>query len=76
MKRYGAPTKLDYYDYKTLWEHQMETESKWYIQMSKDKENPRWISIGDFFTKIYQSCLGDGMFIEEQVELFEEKEKE
>ena len=76
MKKYAAPTKYDIADYKTLWEHQLDNGTNWYIQMSKDKENPLWITIGEFFTKIYQSCLGDGLFMEEQVELFEKKEKE
>lgn len=74
--KYVAPTKLDKYDYKSLWEQRLDSGRQWYIQVSKDKENPIWITIGEFFTKIYQSCLGDGLFIDEQVELFEQKEKE
>lgn len=75
-KKYAAPTKYDQLEYKTIWEHQLDSESRWYIQVSKDKENPIWITVGDFFTKIYQSCLGDGLFIDEQAELFDKKEKE
>lgn len=74
--KYAAPTKYDQADYKTVWKQQLDNHIQWYIQVSKDKENPIWITIGEFFTKIYQSCLGDGLFIDEQVELFEQKEKE
>jgi hypothetical protein len=75
-KKYAAPTKYDQAEYKSIWEQHLDTETKWYIQVSKDSQNPIWITIGEFFTKIYQSCLGDGLFIEEQMELFEQKEKE
>lgn len=75
-KKYAAPTKFDQAEYKTIWEEELDTETRWYIQVSKDSQNPIWITIGEFFTKIYQSCLGDGLFIDEQVELFEQKENE
>ena len=72
--KYAAPTKFNKDEYGTLWEHQSDT-THWYIQVSKDKENPLWITIGDFFTKIYSSMLGDGLFMEEQIGLFEQQEE-
>lgn len=75
-KKYAAPTKFDQAEYKSIWEEETSKDTKWYIQVSKDSTNPIWITIGEFFTKIYQSCLGDGLFIEEQMELFEENDKE
>lgn len=74
--KYAAPTKYDQAEQKTIWKQQLDQEIRWYIQVSKDKDNPIWVTIGDFFTKIYQSMLGDGLFIEEQMDLFEQQEKE
>lgn len=73
--KFGAPTKYDTEPYKTIWKQQLDNGIQWYIQVSKDKNSPIWISIGEFFTKIYQSCLGDGLFIEEQMDLFEKTEE-
>lgn len=73
VSKYAAPTKFNKEEYKTIWEHQLDTTTNWYIQVSKDKENPIWMTIGEFFTTIFSSCLGDGLFIEEQMELFEQQ---
>ena len=74
-KKYAAPTKFNKDEYKSIWEHQLDHATDWYIQVSKDKENPRWIKIGEFFTTIYSSLLGDGLFMEEQIGLFEQQEE-
>lgn len=57
ISRMVAPNKLVQEDYGTLCEVHEEQGIEWYIQVSKDRDQPQWITVGEFLKDILLNIL-------------------
>jgi hypothetical protein len=62
LRRFVAPTNLDYAEQGTVW--RIDDNEQIYIQVSGDRENPNWISSGEFLHKIFFNKFKDKEFID------------
>jgi len=43
-----------------------------YIQVGRNKENPKWLPIGDFFRKVFGEAIYDAALTEEFMKLYKD----
>jgi len=72
-KKFSAPTKFDQAAYLSRWlSYRDNEEPTVYIQVNEDVENPRWITIGEFYSVAFMA--EDDSFIYECAKLFHTNE--
>ena len=62
LEKYSHPTKFDHHPFLTIWECKQDSESSWYIQVSKT-DDMHWITLGEFLTQAFLDQLFDPVFL-------------
>jgi len=77
ITRYNAPSKFVKAPYASIVKVINDTSGEvatydLFIQVSPDEENPEWLTMGDFLTKVLEFKLHDSHYINELLGLFNE----
>lgn len=73
MNRIFPPTRYDKAPYKQIDSVKDEEGAgiEFYIQLNKDEDNPQWLLMGEFLTRVYVDKFGDQEFIDECIRKYD-----
>jgi hypothetical protein len=66
--RVTNPSKHCLEPYKSIWQN----GDAYFIQVSKDPENPNWLEFGNLLAETYKNYVTDDDFIENHIKLYED----
>lgn len=70
------PTNLHRMPYGWQWEQKNEDDTGvWWIQVSEDIEKPKWITLDQFFGKVFKEKMKKSKFMSMCLKLYEEPER-